>query len=307
MKKFLSLTTTLFPFLVLSAAALSLYYPHWILWLKGRFISVFLGMIMLFMGLTLTPNDLIRLKKQLSPLFLGVLLQYTVMPLSGLFLSVILPVETPIKAGLLLLSVCPGGTASNVMTYLARGDVALSVGMTTFSTLLSVVLTPFLATIFIGNKVAVNSLGLFWDTFFVVFLPVSFGYFLRRLFPEKIEKAIPFFPALATVFITLIISSVLAQNLSYLSMLATKSFLSVFLLHTMGFFFGYVLSRLLKQNPVVCRTISIEVGMQNSGLGVVLALNNLFNPLSALPPAISSITHSFLASLLAAYWQKKAH
>ncbi|MDW8306849.1 MAG: bile acid:sodium symporter family protein [Leptospiraceae bacterium] len=303
--KYSELSILLLPFLVLGGAILALIEPLWISWLRGSAISFLLGLVMLFMGLTLQEEDLKRLKFMPQPIVLGVILQYTVMPLLGYVLAEILPLNNHLKAGLILVASCPGGTASNVMTYLARGEVALSVSMTTFSTLLANLLTPAFASFLIGHKVQLNRSGLFLDTLLVVLVPLSLGYLLKRRFSRITEKLLPIFPALSVVFITLIVSSIIGQSRELVLQVGWPSLVAVLLLHSFGFALGYLLSWLFGQNTIENRTISLEVGMQNSGLGVVLALNNLPSPLSALPPTLSSVTHSLIAGLLAAVWRIK--
>ncbi len=293
----------LFPLLATLCSLLALSEPVWFTWLAGQGITFALGGIMLAMGLSLTSEDFIRIRQRPGSVLLGLLLQFTVMPTLGYVISKIFSLPASLAAGLVLVSACPGGTASNVITFLARGDVALSVTMTSFSTIFSVVLTPLLASWLIGNTVAVNGWALFYDTVWVVVLPVTAGYLLRRTIPQITQSILPAMPLVAVLLITLIVASVIGRNRSAILSGSPSLFVSVFLLHSGGFLLGGWLSRIAIRTLQESRTISIEVGMQNSGLGVVLAQNNFADPLTALPAALSSLTHSIIGSLLAAVWR----
>jgi BASS family bile acid:Na+ symporter len=235
---------------------------------------------------------------------LGFALQYTVMPFLGWSISYLFQLPTPLAAGLILVACCPGGTASNVVTYLAKGNVPLSVTMTACSTLFAVIMTPTLTTLLIGNRISVNGWGLFWSTVQVVILPIAVGVLLNRFFKKGVEKILPAAPLVAVIFITLIVASIVGMGQEYILKSGLQLIGAVFCLHLFGFLFGYVLSRIVSKDEVSARTISIEVGMQNSGLGVVLARQNFTNPIVAIPCAISSVLHSLIGSLLAAYWRR---
>ena len=284
----------------------SFIYPPLISWFKGDYISFALALIMLGMGLTLTLDDFKRVLKFPKSVFIGVSLQYTVMPLSGYAIAYIYDLPTPFAVGLILVACCPGGTASNVLTFIAKADVALSVTLTSISTLLSVLLTPLLTLYLAGNRVDVNSVGLLLSTLKVIILPVAIGVFLNYFFPKLTKKLSIVSPLLAVLMIILIVASVIAANKAPITESGFKLLASVFSLHIAGFFFGYILSILLKENLISARTISIEVGMQNSGLGVLLARENFTNPLTAVPCAISSLAHSLIASVLAAFWRRES-
>jgi BASS family bile acid:Na+ symporter len=177
--------------------------------------------------------------------------------------------------------------------------------MTTASTILAVVMTPFLTSLLVGNRLYVDSLGLLWSTVQVIVIPIILGLVSRRWFPNMTKMIIPVMPAIAVLMITLIVASIIGSGKEHIISGSLTLFASVFSLHALGFLFGYFLSRLFKSNDVITKTISIEVGMQNSGLGVVLARQNFSSPLVAIPPAISSLFHSLIASMLAGLWRKK--
>jgi len=296
---------TLFPLWVLAASLLSLYYPPLFTWFSGNLITIGLGVIMLGMGITLQWDDFKRIGTIPGKVLLGVALQYTVMPTLGFLLGYVFNLPKEYAVGLSLVANCPGGTASNVICYIANLDVALSVTMTTVSTLIAVVMTPFLTSLLVGNRLYVDSLGLFWSTVQVIIIPVALGLALRQWIPVLTKKITPVMPAIAVLMITLIVASIIGAGKEPIVSSGLTLFLAVFSLHAFGFLFGYILARLFRSNDIVAKTISIEVGMQNSGLGVVLARQNFASPLVAIPSAISSLFHSLIASMLAGVWRKK--
>ncbi|PJZ41781.1 transporter [Leptospira kmetyi] len=298
--------TLLFPVWVLTGSILSFFFPHWFTWFKGPWITYGLGFTMLGMGITLLPQDFKDVFKTPIPVFAGVVLQYTVMPISGWAIGVLLDLPAPFATGLIVVSCCPGGVASNVITYLAKGDLALSVSMTASSTILSVLMTPLLTLFLIGKGVEASASGLFFDTFQVVILPVALGVLLNFYLPDVSQKIQIVSPLIAVLLITMIVSSILGASRDKILQSAGILIVAVVSLHTSGFFFGYLLSWLLIKKQKTARTISIEVGMQNSGLGVVLSRNNFPDPLVAVPAAISSLVHSLIGSLLAAFWRRSA-
>ncbi|PJZ28445.1 bile acid:sodium symporter family protein [Leptospira kmetyi] len=298
--------TLLFPVWVLTGSILSFFFPHWFTWFKGPWITYGLGFTMLGMGITLLPQDFKDVFKTPIPVFAGVVLQYTVMPISGWAIGVLLDLPVPFATGLIVVSCCPGGVASNVITYLAKGDLALSVSMTASSTILSVFMTPLLTLFLIGKGVEASASGLFFDTFQVVILPVALGVLLNFYLPDVSQKIQIVSPLIAVLLITMIVSSILGASRDKILQSAGILIVAVVSLHTSGFFFGYLLSWLLIKKQKTARTISIEVGMQNSGLGVVLSRNNFPDPLVAVPAAISSLVHSLIGSLLAAFWRRSA-
>ncbi len=302
MKEFFSRLTALFPLWVVLASALAFIYPPFFTWCTGPWITAGLGIIMLGMGITLEFQDFYRVVQTPGWVLLGVFLQYTVMPFSGWCLGYLFDLPTPFAVGLVLVASCPGGTASNVISFLARANVPLSVTMTAISTFLAVIMTPFFTTLLAGSRVDVNTLGLFLNTLQVVILPVTAGLFLRRFFPKVTEKILPVAPLAAVIMIVLIVGSILGAGREDIMRAGLRLIGAVFMLHFLGFFLGYVLSRGIIRHEITARTISIEVGMQNSGLGVVLARQNFASPLVAIPSAISSLFHCVMGSLLAAIW-----
>jgi BASS family bile acid:Na+ symporter len=296
--------TNAFPLWVLLASLLALWQPWIFTWFTGPFITVGLGIIMLGMGLTLGMDDARRVAHRRGSMAAGVILQYTVMPSLGWALAWLFDLPTPFAVGLILVACCPGGTASNVITFLAKADVALSVAMTAGSTVLAVVMTPTLTAWLAGSRVDVPAAGLLISTLQVVALPLVVAAVLRRSAPGLTALLLPVAPLVAVLMITLIVASIIGAGRAVILESGARLLLAVASLHASGFLVGYTLSRITGSDERTARTISIEVGMQNSGLGVVLARQNFADPFVAIPSAISSLFHSLIASALAAVWRR---
>ena len=297
--------TRAFPFLVTAAAATALYHPPLFTWFSGSLITLGLGGIMLGMGITLRWEDFKEVGRSPRWVFFGVLLQFTVMPFLGWLLGVLFQLPPFFAVGLILVSCCPGGTASNVIAYLARAHLALSVAMTTVSTLAAIVLTPLLTSSLSETYIAVAASGLFFSTVKVVLLPIALGIIINRYLPRTTQKCIPFAPPIAVILITLIVASIIGQGKEIILSAGLHLVAALLILHLLGFVLGYFFSLWMLRQPKVSKTISIEVGMQNSGLGVVLAQENIANPMAAIPAAISSLVHSIYGSIFTVIFPKK--
>ena len=298
--------TNAFPFWILVASGLALIRPGLFTWFSGPLIPIGLAVIMLSMGMTIGFEDLRRIGRERRSVLPGVVLQYTLMPALGWSLAEVFDLPPPLAVGLILVSCCPGGTASNVITFLARADVALSVTMTVASTVLAVLMTPSLTAALAGRRVDVPTGDLLLDTVQVVIVPVVVGAILTWRFPVASRRILPVAPLIAVVAITLIVGSIIGGGRQQVLDAGLRLVLAVVCLHAGGFFLGYVAGRLVLRREIASRTVSIEVGMQNSGLGVVLAQQNFANPLVALPCAISSVFHSLIGSFVAAVWRTSA-
>jgi len=260
---------------------------------------------MLVMGLTLTLDDFKRVLQDRRRVLAGAILQYTIMPMLGFVLGGVLGLEPWLAAGLILVSCCPGGTASNVVTFIAGADLPLSVAMTTASTLSATIMTPLLTQGLAGTIVPVDALALFRDIVNIVILPVLGGAALNSTFPSAVAKISVVAPAIAVLVVALICASTIAKSASAVLTAGPTLLVAIALLHVGGFSLGYLVSKyLLRFDEKACRTNSIEVGMQNSTLGAVLALAHL-HPLAAVPCAISACMHSILGSALAGLWRYK--
>jgi len=265
---------------------------------------------MLGMGVTLTLEDFSAVRTMPKPVAIGFVGQYTIMPLLGWSLGALFELPTEYAVGLVLVACCPGGTASNVVTFIARADVCLSVVMTACSTLAAMVMTPILTATLVGERVPVDAFGLFKSTVQVVLIPVALGLVLNRYFPRGVKKVLPAAPLVSVIVIALICACIIGLRIEEVKASAGKLIAAVALLHLAGFALGYGLSRLLRLPEQRARTVSIEVGMQNSGLGVVLANKHFTNPatgvaLAAVPCAISAVMHSIIGSVAAAFWRRR--
>lgn len=290
-----------FPWLAIGISFLAWYDPTPLMGLKDAIIPL-LSMIMFCMGLILRISDFKRVIRKPKPILLGAALQFTLMPLLAWFLGVALQLPPELAIGLIVVGACAGGTASNVMTYLAGGDVALSVSLTLTSTLLGVVLTPLLISFYAGASVEVDSLGMVISIGQIVVLPIIAGLLSNRYLPQVSRNLFNHLPNITSALILLIIAIIVSVNAHSLADIGYSIVIAVMLHNLLGLAITYGLAKLIGQTEVVARTLAIEVGMQNSGLGVALALK-FFGPASAIPAAMFSIWHNISASLLAAFWK----
>lgn len=262
-----------------------------------------LAAVMLGMGLTLTHQDVFNLRGAGKILLLGVGLQYFIMPIGAWVIATMLGLPKLIAVGVILVGACPGGTASNVVAYLARGDVALSVGMTTVSTVLSPILTPMWVWLLASTWIAIDPLPLFWMVTKIVLLPVITGFFIRRAWSPKWWILEGFLPIASMLIIAWIVGVIVGLNHEQLQVVGLVVF-AVILHNALGLSLGFWGSRwsgvAIKQR----RTVAIEVGMQNSGLAVALAVAH-FGPMAAVPGAIFSVWHNVTGPLLASIWRRK--
>lgn len=263
-----------------------------------------LTLVMFMMGLTLTQKDFKRIRKEPKAVFIGVLLQFLLMPVLALTLAGMLQLSNQLTAGMVLVGSCAGGTASNVMTYLAKGDVALSISMTMASTLIGVFATPFLCAFYLSETVSVDTPGMLLSIMQMVFLPVFAGVIVNHLLQAQVVKFERFLPSLSILLILCIIAIVVALNSERLVDIGLLTLVAVILHNSLGLASGFFVSRLFGFNLKQSHTIAIEVGMQNSGLGVALALQ-YFSPTAALPGALFSVWHNVSGSILASTWGKK--
>ncbi len=296
--------TNAFPVWVIGAGILAMLYPPALTWFNGSFITYGLGVIMLGMGLTLTAQDFKRILLYPKWILLGVVLQYTVMPLAGFALANFFELSKMMAIGLILVASCPGGTASNVVAFIAKANVALSVSMTALSTLLAIFMTPLLTDYLVGSRFEVDAWKLFLGTIKVVLIPILLGVSLNTFFHKTTEKILPIAPPIAVIIIALIVGSSIGFGKEQILASGPNLFIAIGLLHLFGFVLGYVISKFLLKDEQVAKTISIEVGMQNSGLAVVLAKQN-FGQMATIPGAISALTHCVYGSIAVYLWNRK--
>ena len=288
----------LFPLWVILFSFTALLRPELFTWFSGNLITLGLGIIMLGMGLTLKITDFKILFKNPRWTIIGVLTQFSVMPFLGWAISKILDLPNFFAVGLILVSCCPGGTASNVIAYLSNLNVAFSVTMTFISTITGVVLTPLLITNISGELINVDLDSLLLSTTKVVLLPV----FIGQSFTNKI---IVYSPSIAVIFIVLIVASIIGEGKEIILNSGINLLISIMILHLLGFIIGYAISFIFLRDKKLSKTICIEIGMQNSGLGVVLAKENYVNPSTAIPSAISSLVHSIYGSIFVSIFKEQ--
>ena len=293
--------------LVLVVAAAALLWPASFSQVDTWAINPMLGVIMFGMGLTLSPQDFRIVFSRPKDILIGCLAQFTVMPLLALALSWAFALPKELALGVILVGCCPGGTASNVITYLAKGDLALSVGMTATSTLLAPLLTPLLVWLLAGTMVQVDTIGMLLSIVYVVIAPIAVGLVFQRYLPQFTRSVVPYLPAFSSIVIALVVGIIVAHNADRLLVGGLIVVLVVMLHNLCGLSLGYIIGRLLNLEDPKRRAISIEVGMQNSGLASSLAtLHFAAYPLATIPGAIFSVWHNISGALVAAVFKRSA-
>lgn len=297
--------TQLFPLWALLFSLLAWWQPQWLVGGKPAIVPL-LMLIMFGMGLSLTWADFQGVLKRPALIGLGVVLQYALMPLLAFLIGSAMQLPTELLAGLVLVGACPGGTASNVIAYLARANVALSVAITFASTLVAVVATPLLTWLYLGERIAVPVSGMLLSLVQIVVVPVVLGCLLNTFLQRQLTPIRELFPLVSVAAIVLVIGIIVALNAGRISEAGLLVVIAVMLHNGLGLLSGYSIARLLRLDTVTARTLAIEVGMQNSGLGVALAIKH-FTPLAALPGALFSVWHNLSGSLLATVWQRRSN
>ena len=288
---------------VIALAVIAYYAPSGFTWI-APYISLLLGIIMFGMGLTLKARDFAIVFKKPIPVIIGILAQYIIMPVVAFALAKLLNLSPELAAGLVLVGACPGGTASNVMVYLAKGDVPLSVAMTSCSTLLAPILTPLVLLLFAGEWIPVDAGSMFLSIVQVIIIPIVLGILINYFLPKAVEKSTEALPLVSVVAIVAIVAAVVSGNRDTIATTGALLFVAVILHNVFGLLFGYLVGALTGLDVTQRRAISIEVGMQNSGLGASLA-TTYFSPATALPSAVFSVWHNISGPLLATIWSQK--
>jgi bile acid:Na+ symporter, BASS family len=296
-------TVTYLPLGAVAISVVAVVFPEVLTPLRPAIVPL-LGVVMFGMGMTLVFADFKRVFLQPLTIGLGVLLQYLLMPLIAWLLSQLLQLPLPLMAGLVLVGSCPGGTASNVICYLARGDVALSIILTSVTTIMAVFMTPLLTWLYIGQKVPVPVVAMMVSILKIIIIPVLLGLLVNQWLGKSLEKIKRSFPLVSTLAIILIIGIIMAHNHAQLSQLAFPIIIAVILHNGFGLAGGYFIARFLGFDEKICRTLAIEVGMQNSGLGVALA-DRYFSAMAALPGAVFSVWHNISGAVLAGIWSRQ--
>ena len=286
--------------LVLAAAVLALVFPDSLKQIRPTIINYLLGVVMFGMGLTLNLQDFKIVFSRPKDVIIGCLAQFTVMPLLAWGLAHLFSLDEALALGVVLVGCCPGGTASNVITYLAKGDLALSVGMTGVSTLFAPFLTPLLTWALAGKSVNVDIVGMLLSILWVVILPIGVGLIVKWLWPNFTKKATDYLPAFSSIAIATIVAIIISANANKLLAGGLIIVLVVILHNLFGLSMGYLIGRLLGLPEAKKRAISIEVGMQNSGLASSLAtIHFAAYPLATIPGAIFSVWHNLSGAAVA--------
>lgn len=286
--------------LVVLVAGFALFFPWAVSFIKTSSINYLLMIIMFGMGLTTKPQDFKYILKNPKDLCIGVLAQFVIMPLLAFLLCLGFNLPPELALGVILVGACPGGTASNVMSYLAKGDVALSLSITSFSTFLAPLLTPLLTLFYIGEKVEIEAFAMFSSIIQIVIIPAFLGFITNQFFYKFSQKIQSILPLISVLSIITIIACIVGINSQKILEMGFFIFIIVALHNILGYVFGYLVAKLCKMPLDKRKTLCIEVGMQNSALASSLAATHFaLMPLAAVPGALFSIWHNISGSILA--------
>ena len=290
---------------VIVFAVLALWQPEFFVWLKA-YIPWILGIIMLGMGMTMTVDDFKGVLQSPKAVLIGVVAQFVVMPGLAYVLCKLFNLPPEIAVGVILVGCCPGGTASNVITYMAKGNVALSVACTSVSTLLAPVLTPAIFYLLASQWLKIDAASMFISILQVVLLPIVIGLILRTWLKRQVESYIQVMPLVSVIAIVAIVAAIIGGSKAAIFQ-SGLLILAVVILHNgFGYLLGFTAARFFKLPYADSKAIAVEVGMQNSGLGVALAaVHFAASPITAVPSAIFSLWHNISGPALATYWASK--
>lgn len=307
LKKITNLVSKYMAIIVIAVAALALFVPSSVSFIKITYVNTLLGIVMFGMGLTLSPNDFKVVFSRPKDVIIGCIAQFTIMPLLAFLLTKAFNLPPELAIGVVLVGTCPGGTSSNVMTYLSKGDVALSVGMTAVSTILAPFLTPLLTYLYAGQRVDVNMASMFLSIVKVVIVPIVIGFIINYLFKDFTKKIVEVLPLISTTAIVAIVAAVVSVNSAKLLSCGLLIIAVVMLHNVLGYALGYGIGKVLKLDTTKSRAISIEVGMQNSGLATSLATVHFAQyPLATIPGAVFSVWHNISGAVLANFFARKS-
>ena len=291
--------------IVLMVAAAALFEPSSSLWIQTSWINYLLMIVMFGMGLTIKPADFVVVFTRPRDVLLGCAAQFTIMPLLAYILSSLFRLDPSLTAGVVLVGTCPGGTSSNVITYFSKGDVPLSVGMTSVNTLLAPIFTPAITWLLLRTTVSVDIVAMFLSIIKVILIPIGSGLILNKLFGKVAKNLVKTLPLLSTIAICLIVASVVSHNAEKIM---TSGFLvlAVVILHNLfGYLCGFGLGKLFRMSPEKIKAVSVEIGMQNSGLAASLA-SSAFPDLAmaTVPGAVFSVWHNISGAILAGFYRR---
>ena len=286
--------------IVLVLAALALFVPSSCLWIQTSWINYLLMIVMFGMGLTLKLEDFKLVFTRPKDILIGCVAQFTIMPLLAFALGKVFGLDAALLAGVVLVGTCPGGTSSNVITYLSKGDVALSVGMTSVNTLLAPFLTPAITYLLLKTTVTVDPMSMFLSIVKVVIVPIALGFIINKLFGKTTQKLVKVLPSVSVIAICLIVAAVVSHNSEKILTTGAIIFVVVILHNLLGYACGFGLGKLLHMSPAKTKAVSVEIGMQNSGLATSLA-GSAFPDLAmaTVPGAIFSVWHNISGAILA--------
>lgn len=295
--------------IVLAVAALALLVPRACLWVQTSWVNYLLMVVMFGMGLTLSLDDFKLVFTHPKDILIGCLAQFTIMPLLAIMLGKLFHLDAALLAGVVLVGTCPGGTSSNVITYLSKGDVALSVGMTSVNTLLAPVLTPAITYFLLKTTVTVDPISMFLSIVKVVIVPIALGFIVNKVFGKVTRRLIKVLPSVSVVAICLIVAAVVSHNAEKILNTGMVVFAVVILHNLLGYACGLAVGKLLHLSVPKAKALSIEVGMQNSGLATSLAGTAFPNlAMATVPGAIFSVWHNISGAILANiynHWTEK--
>ena len=305
MKKISDFVGKYMAWIVLVIAVLALFLPDTCLWIQTNWINYLLMIVMFGMGLTMKLSDFAMVFSRPKDVITGCLAQFIIMPLLAFILGKIFGLNHELLVGVILVGTCPGGTSSNVITYLSKGDTALSVGMTSVSTLLAPFLTPFLTYLYLRSTINVDVKSMFISIIQVVILPIGLGLLMNKLFGNYTRSIIYALPAVSVTAICLIVAAVVSHNSEKIMSTGVMVFVIVILHNLLGYLCGYLIGILFRMDLPRKKAVSIEIGMQNSGLATTLAASAFPNlSMATVPGAIFSVWHNISGAILAGIYRK---
>lgn len=291
--------------IVLAVAGVALFLPKSLSWISTSWVNYLLMLVMFGMGLTLKLSDLAIVFKKPKAVLIGCIAQFTIMPLLAFLLGKGFGLESALLAGVILVGTCPGGTSSNVMTYLSGGDIALSVGMTSINTLIAPFLTPLITYLFLQTTVTVDMLAMFTSIINVVILPIALGFVVNKLFASFTQKLKKVFPTISIIAICMIVASVVSANSQQILSTGLIVFIVVILHNSLGYLSGLLIAKAFRLSPDKQKALSIEIGMQNSGLATSLAKTAFPDlAMATVPGAIFSVWHNISGAIIASIYSK---
>ena len=305
MEKISSFVTKNMALFVVAVAIIGIIFPASFKWVAPK-ISMLLGVVMFGMGMTLRVEDFKEIFRRPRDVLIGLLAQFSIMPLLAYVLAKIFQLPAELAAGVILVGTCPGGTASNVMTYLAKGDVALSVSISMASTILAPLVTPLLTWLLAGAWINVSFVDMMLSIVQVVVAPILLGIIVNQLFADFVKRAVKILPVISIVAILLILGGVVGVNADKILQTGLTIMLVVVLHNLLGYSLGFCAAKIFGMNVAKTKAVTIEVGMQNSGLAVSLAMIH-FSAAAAIPGAIFSVWHNISGSIAANYLSQKSN